>query len=778
MRNFLASLLVLSITLAPRPAHAGMMPSFEASNCAWNATHVVVVSEGARIDGSVQILESWKGDLKPGDCLDVPELAEYESEASRTEDTFWRDDSVTPKRIMSGARMVLFLVKAEKKVAGAAEVVWKPASGWGGMKVSISWVEAGVVYAYAQMINPGDQTLNALESEGSLKKTVDSAIAARAELERAKTIEAPDAKVRALEALTTSEVRDALVGAYQELGKCGDAAIPVLDAHVRKDDHAANAIDALVAVGGDKAAVTFMDILSEELVYWRAKAPTLGENWVNTGDEVQTLRDRYWRLYNAVNALAQMHSPACERVIADTRDLWRSAPELKVCADQIGQLCDATLESLKKPRVKEEKKPEAEEVKIEEEETHTPTLAELSPTVPDDERRVKELVEQLAADLAAEHKLEDRRAVLRGAASKGEVTAELARAIKAALRMSREDTAVLDKLDWQPGSPPWSRELDSIRKRLAPGLASVAPVLSAERVGSAFDIEASWRELAVHSEAVWSGKGQGVDAIAWALTLECLHALAAGEPRRAASFATDLWRFSHDLLRDERLHDIIVYRSWRRMAVALVSEVIPRLDEDGRRVLDGELATLERTLPSFARTVKRRRLAYACFFKETGRLAPSDYGQSALDHLGAQARLSDRRVASLRREWDRFDSMARGIEAAVSSGSFVAQRNHISKLAPEKKRPVTTAEARLHGRYRQSVAHWIEVVEEEHDRHLLEIGCLRALRLLASGTRGVDPYDGSELSVAKRDDGARFVKLAGHVGRSGKDWFVNLPAGK
>jgi hypothetical protein len=211
------------------------------------------------------------------------------------------------------------------------------------------------------------------------------------------------------------------------------------------------------------------------------------------------------------------------------------------------------------------------------------------------------------------------------------------------------------------------------------------------------------------------------------------------------------------------------------MAVALVSEVIPRLDEAGHRVLDGELATLERTLPSFARTVKRRRLAYAMFFKETGRLAPSDYGQSALAHLGPQARLADRRVASLRREWDRFDSMARGIEAAVSSGSFVAQRNHITKLAPEKKRPVTTAEARFHGRYRQSVAHWIEVVEDEHDRFLLEVGCLRALRLLACGTQGEDPFDGSRLTVEKRDDGARFVKLAGHLARSGKDWFVTLP---
>ena len=57
----------------PSPLHAALRPSFNVDGCSWNATHVVLVQTTAG-EGVVPVVESWKGDLKPGDAIEVPEL--------------------------------------------------------------------------------------------------------------------------------------------------------------------------------------------------------------------------------------------------------------------------------------------------------------------------------------------------------------------------------------------------------------------------------------------------------------------------------------------------------------------------------------------------------------------------------------------------------------------------------------------------------------------------------------------------------------------------------
>jgi hypothetical protein len=39
----------------------------------WNATHIVLVQTTAK-DRVFSVVQSWNGDLKPGDSLKVPEL--------------------------------------------------------------------------------------------------------------------------------------------------------------------------------------------------------------------------------------------------------------------------------------------------------------------------------------------------------------------------------------------------------------------------------------------------------------------------------------------------------------------------------------------------------------------------------------------------------------------------------------------------------------------------------------------------------------------------------
>src|SRR5438874_1861724 len=65
------------------PAFAAIRPSFHLDTSGWHATHIVVVTEGERIDGKVRVLESWRGDLRPGDRLELPDLAAFAPLKSR-----------------------------------------------------------------------------------------------------------------------------------------------------------------------------------------------------------------------------------------------------------------------------------------------------------------------------------------------------------------------------------------------------------------------------------------------------------------------------------------------------------------------------------------------------------------------------------------------------------------------------------------------------------------------------------------------------------------------
>src|SRR5271165_5061759 len=55
------------------PVAAGIRPSFSLDECSWNATNIALVQTTTK-DGVFSVVESWKGDLKPEDTIEVPEL--------------------------------------------------------------------------------------------------------------------------------------------------------------------------------------------------------------------------------------------------------------------------------------------------------------------------------------------------------------------------------------------------------------------------------------------------------------------------------------------------------------------------------------------------------------------------------------------------------------------------------------------------------------------------------------------------------------------------------
>src|SRR5262245_30388928 len=103
------------------PTFAEILPSFRLDASGWHATHIVVVTEGEKIDGKVRVLESWRGDLRPGDRLDLPDLAAFAPLQSRVINTAFAAKPVPgqPKHV-TGQRMVLFL-RRRPAAAGPAK---------------------------------------------------------------------------------------------------------------------------------------------------------------------------------------------------------------------------------------------------------------------------------------------------------------------------------------------------------------------------------------------------------------------------------------------------------------------------------------------------------------------------------------------------------------------------------------------------------------------------------------------------------------------------------
>jgi len=115
--------------------------------------------------------------------------------------------------------------------------------------------------------------------------------------------------------------------------------------------------------------------------------------------------------------------------------------------------------------------------------SHTPSLAEI-PNECHDERRVKDL-EESSPRPETDRKLEDR-APCFARCLEGRGQSEVARAIREGCPSSTQDYEVLCS-SRGPGRGALEPELDAIASAFAPNLATVAPILSAERVASAFD---------------------------------------------------------------------------------------------------------------------------------------------------------------------------------------------------------------------------------------------------------------------------------------------------
>ena len=226
--KILATLLfLLAVSTA---ASAAIQPSFSSEGCSWRATDIVVVSEGSEIDGNFKVLETWKGDLKPGQTISVPELAQFKGKDARSvyADPWVEKEGDSRPRYVSGQRMILFLRDANKpqddhdseydpwrtRESDVSTSRWKPTNPMGTeMKYSTAWVENGKVYCFVQIENPGDPVIISAGTETELKTEVDCVISTQIGLNTALAISDVAARAESLEPFAKDSIDYASDGA-------------------------------------------------------------------------------------------------------------------------------------------------------------------------------------------------------------------------------------------------------------------------------------------------------------------------------------------------------------------------------------------------------------------------------------------------------------------------------------------------------------------------------------------------------------------------------------
>lgn len=342
---------------------AAIRPSFSLEYSAWHASDIVVVARGAEPGGKVTVLETWKGSLSKGDSLTVPGLPEGEPEVSQMP-FGGKEPAVTA---VSGQRMILFLVrqatnpKAPADAGGAdkpSQVAWGSADLFGGMNVSMVWVEKGQVYNFSQIKNPGPSLLVARnQTEEQFKKQVDAVLADQIKVQKVLAIKDPSERARTLKPMAAGVNTDLQQAAMNGVAACGKQGLPVLREMLADDAYYQSCVvNSLVKALGDEAGPELTAILKQDLEYWRKLGPTLPVGWWNAnarGNSGQTLiyQNRYGRLYTCLCSLRALKYAEAAEVVTALRDFWRSLPQLedKSGLNQISQECDAVLKAILPP---------------------------------------------------------------------------------------------------------------------------------------------------------------------------------------------------------------------------------------------------------------------------------------------------------------------------------------------------------------------------------------------------------------------------------------------
>ena len=346
----LAGLMILSMMVA-MPLDASFWPSFDLDGCTWRATHVVLVKTTSA-DGVFSVVKSWKGDLKPGDSLEVPGLkpdkdavpiSSYPQPRQFNFDSTGISERIPRQSI--GSRMILFLKKRQEggpssSATSPGNVQWESANTWREMQASAVWMDGRKAYCFSQVSNPGPSVLSECLPRWSVPSSDVAVLIARIEqilrvqrdLADALVLPNTDRRADRLGRIALGDVYDARTEAMDALGKSGAIALPAVLQIMDQPPSFYNGdqlIHMMVEAAGKDSGQQLHARLQQDLIYWKAVAPTLTPDWSDQlGEPGAPLFMKFEETRLLVRELDREHYAPAAATVAELRDFWVSQPLL------------------------------------------------------------------------------------------------------------------------------------------------------------------------------------------------------------------------------------------------------------------------------------------------------------------------------------------------------------------------------------------------------------------------------------------------------------------
>jgi hypothetical protein len=344
----LAGLLIL-LTIVAILVDAGFLPSLALDSCSWNATHVVLVKTTSN-DGVFSVVKSWKGDVKPGDTLEVPGLKSDKdavpiSRYPKSGQSHF-DSSGISERILRqpiGSQMILFLKRRQEggstsSSASIGKLEWEPANSWGGIQFSALWINGRKTFCFRQLSNPGPSALSECFQWLVLSSSDVAVLIARIEvvlrvqedLAYAFALRNADVRANQLGRLALCDVYNARNEAMDALEKSGNVALPevlqIMDQRPTYYD-GDRLIRMFLGASGKDSGRPLHARLQQDVIYWKAIAPTLSPDWLDQLIEPGApLFMKFEETKLLVQELDREHYTPAAATVAELHDFWVSQP--------------------------------------------------------------------------------------------------------------------------------------------------------------------------------------------------------------------------------------------------------------------------------------------------------------------------------------------------------------------------------------------------------------------------------------------------------------------
>ena len=352
------------------PALASFQPSFGLDYCSWNATHILLVVVTPQ-DDDFEVIESWKGSLRAGDHVTVPQLepsphaipiALY-SKQSRPYAPSGKEYMEDIPRQPVGSRVVLFLrqdgkvEQAPNAATTAREPGWQPADFFHEIRSSVIWMDGSQLYVFTQWNNPGPSLLsNWDKSLANVHSRVTEVIRIQDALVEAVRVKDKSERAERLKPYVRSDIFPAEQFALNQLGKCGPSALMTIRKMLDDPEYTLVSEDLIKAyseAGGEAAGEELNKRLQKELSFWHATGTDLQQGWWNQDAKPDApLRLRYGQTIQLIRGLQRTHYLPALTTAVQLRDFWKSLPQLNDPSglDGLARECDSLINHLRQIR--------------------------------------------------------------------------------------------------------------------------------------------------------------------------------------------------------------------------------------------------------------------------------------------------------------------------------------------------------------------------------------------------------------------------------------------